>query len=144
MLWAAFASLQRQNPANTKRLRLDKWRRDVFGRPDVDATPEFAVLHAIQEIDHQSNSEPYHKTNPGHHRQAQHQSQTHDDTENRKNRDEGHAKWTRSFGVNAAQHVDSEANQNKREERADIGEICQLTNVRNHGHAGDHYSSPDR
>ena len=99
--------------------------------------------HAVKEINQEPDSEPDHKTNPGHHRQAQHQSQAHEYAEDWKNRNERDTKWTRSFGIDAAQHVHTEANQNKREERADVGEICELANVCNHRHAGDYNSGPN-
>jgi hypothetical protein len=31
-------------------LGLDQWRRNIFGRPNVEATAELAVTHAVKEI----------------------------------------------------------------------------------------------
>src|SRR5207245_9071369 len=98
----------------------------------VDAAPQSALAHAVKEINEQSDRQPDKKTKPSEDRQAKHQSQAHEHAEDWKNRDERHAKWTRSFRVDAAQHVHAEANQNKREERADVGEVCELANVCNH------------
>ena len=67
--------------------------------PDVDTTPQFAVSNAVQKINHEPDSEPDHKTNPGHHRQAKHQSQAHEHAEDREKRNEWDAKRPRSFRV---------------------------------------------
>ena len=86
-------------------LRLDQRRWNIFGWAHVDTTANFAVPHAVQEIDQQSNSQPDDKTNPGHHRQTQHQSKTQQYPEDWKNWNARHAKGTRPFRRYAAQHV---------------------------------------
>src|SRR5207244_12765064 len=125
-------------------LRLDQRWGNIFGWPDIDTTANFAVPHAVQEIDQQPDSQPDDKPNPGHHRQTQHQSEAQQHAEDWENRDERHAKGTTPFRIDAAQHVYANANQNKCKECSDICEVGELTDVCNHGHATNDNSSPNR
>ena len=56
-------------------LRLDQRRGNIFGWPDIDTTANFAVPHAVQEIDQQPDSQPDDKPNPGFKWKPQHQSE---------------------------------------------------------------------
>src|SRR5262249_2810683 len=87
----------------------DRWR-NVFGFPNVDARSKFAVPHAVQEINQESDREPAHKTKPSQYGTAQHQSQAHQHADYGENRDERHAKGTRSFRIDPAQYVYAETN----------------------------------
>ena len=101
------------------------------------------MAHAVKEINQQADRQPHHKANPRHHRQAQHQREAHEYAEQRENRYERDTKWARSFRVNATQHVHSKTDQNEREERADIGQVGELTDVRNHRDDANNNSRPD-
>ena len=65
-------------------LRLDQWRRLVFGDAGVDAPTQFAVSNTIEKINQQTNSEPDKETNPGEHRQAEHEHETQEHADDRK------------------------------------------------------------
>ncbi len=99
--------------------------------------------HAVQEIDHEPDCQPHNKTNPGHHRQAQHQHKTHEYAEDWENWHERHAKRAWTLRGNAAQYVYAETNQNKCKERSDVCEISEIADVRDHGHDTDNNSSPN-
>src|SRR5437773_1442108 len=94
-----------EDSAHYTTLRLDQRRRDVFGNAGIDATAQFAVPHAVQKINHQPDSQPDDKPNPGHYRQTQHQNKAQQHAEEWKDRHERHAKRTRPFRRDAAQHV---------------------------------------
>src|SRR2546425_9807459 len=125
-------------------LRLDQRRSKISVWPDIDTTANFAVRHAVQEIDQQPDSQPDDKPNPGHHRQTQHQSETQQYPKDWENRNERHAKGTRPFRIDAAQHVYANANQNKRKECSDIRQVGEIADVCNHRHGTDDNSSPNR
>src|SRR5207237_6295275 len=90
-------------------LRLDKRRRDVFRWPDIKAAAKFAVTYTVKEINQQADSKPNKETDPRLQRQAQHQNEAKDDTENWKHRTHRNTERARSISVGAPQDDDAEA-----------------------------------
>jgi len=75
-------------------LCLDQRRWNIFGWPDVDTAPEFAMAYTVEEINAQPDSEPDYKAAPRLQGQAQHQHEAKEDAEKREQWDHRYAKWT--------------------------------------------------
>src|SRR5205085_5802829 len=82
-------------------LSFDQGRRLIFRYSGVDASAQFAVTYAIKEINEQPNSEPNEEADPGLQRQAEHQDEAKEDTENWKHRTHRNTERAWPIGVSA-------------------------------------------
>ena len=69
-------------------LRLNQGRRLIFGRSGVQTATEFAVTHAVEEINHEADCEPDEETDPCFQWQTEHQHEAKDHSKNGKDRHE--------------------------------------------------------
>src|SRR5262249_9915035 len=110
----------------------------------VDAAAQFAVRDSVKKINRQTDREPNKETDPSFERQAQHQDQTKDDAENRKDRIHRNTKRARAIRFRSAQDHDSEANQNEGEELPNVSEVQKRTDSDNRRDAADKNAGPNR
>src|SRR5207248_5646226 len=110
----------------------------------VDARAQFAVTHAVKEINQHTNSEPNKEADPRLQRQAQHQHEAKHDPENWKHRTHRNAERAWPIRVGAPQDDDAEANKNEGEECSDIREISQRTDIDYGGDTADKNTGPNR
>src|SRR4029453_8454155 len=85
----------------------------VFSGPDVDSAPQFAVAHAVKEIDREPDREPNKETPPGFQRQTQHQHDAKEYAEEGEQWHERDPKWARTIGVFAPQNNHSKTNEHE-------------------------------
>src|SRR3954469_20187041 len=124
-------------------LRLHNRRHDVLRVAGIYASAQSAVPHAVEEINDEADGEPDEEPDPGQHRQTKHERDAEDDAENRKERHHRDPEWARAARIGAPQNNDPETNEDKGEERADVCQVSQGTDVGNHGHAADSDAGPD-
>ena len=124
-------------------LSFDQGRRLVFRYSGVDARAQFAVTHAVKEINQHTNSEPNKEADPRLQRQAQHQHEAKHDPQNWKNRTHRNAERAWPIRVGAPQDDDAEANENEGEERSDICKVSQRTDIDYGGDAADKNARPN-
>src|SRR5207248_4498614 len=98
---------------------------------------------AGKEINQKSNSEPNKETDPWRQREAQHQDEAKDDAEKWKHRTHRNTEWARPIRVGAPQDDDAEANKDESEERSNIREVSQRTDIDYGGNATDKHTRPD-
>src|SRR5438270_13954666 len=104
-------------------LCLDQRRRNVFRYTGVDTAAQFAVAHAVEKINQQTNSEPDKETDPGEHRQAEHEHETQKHADDRKQRHEWDTKRPRTPSVGPPQNGHADANENECEQSSDVRQI---------------------
>src|SRR5438477_1547770 len=124
-------------------LSFDQRWRLVFRYSRIDATTQFTVTCAVKEINQKSNSEPNKETDPCLQREAQHQDEAKDDAEKWKHRTHRNTEWARPIRVGAPEDDDAEANKDESEERSNIREVSQRTDIDYGGNATDKHTRPN-
>ena len=76
----------------------------MLGDACVHSTAQLAVAHTVEEINCQSDSKPDKESDPGHHWEAQHQSDEKDYTKDWKDRNKRHTKRTWTLRRNTAKY----------------------------------------
>src|SRR5215471_14927756 len=103
------------------RLRPYDRRRNVFRYASVDATPEFAVSHAVEKIKQEPNSEPHSKPFPCSGRQSFHCVETSQGAKDCHQWQRTDSKRPWSSRIDIAQHQNADANNRKGRKRSNIG-----------------------
>src|SRR6266446_5835763 len=125
-------------------LRLNQRRWLVFSDSGVDTAAQLAVSDPVKEINRETDREPGKETDPGLERQTQHQEKAKDHAENWKQRHQRNTKRSRPACFGSSQDNDTDANKNKGEERSDIGQVGERTDINYGGNTADENAGPDR
>src|SRR6476619_521168 len=105
---------------------------DLFRRAFIHPLPEMAVANAVEEVNDEPNGEPNEKSNPCHDWQAQHQCDAENHADNWEKRNHRNPKRPRPVRIGSPENHHAEAHQDEGEERANIRQVRELTDVRDH------------
>lgn len=105
---------------------------------------QLAVADAVEEVDQQADRKPDEESHPGLDRKAQHQNETEQRADDREERNQWDSERAEAVRRLATQRNYAEADQDEREERADVGEVGQCADVGDHRYAANDNTGPDR
>src|SRR5271166_5865564 len=119
--------------AKRRTARISDWR-DERGRPFSIPQLFFAKLAAmaaVEDVDHEAEAQPDHKAKPGDDGESSHESAAQEDRDERAPGNERHFEDALAIRLGAPQDDDSERNQHKGEERADVRQVGGVADGKN-------------
>jgi len=102
------------------------------------------VAPAVGEVDDETERHPDDETQPRHSDQIEHEVEAEDGRQGRDDRCRGHPEGARQVGTPAPQQHDPDADQDEREERADVDKVGQLRQVDEAGDESDRSGGDQR
>ena len=103
---------------------------------------QFAALQAVSQVDHNTDGAPDGESNPGHPWEKAHEAEAGQHTQDGDDRHERKPEWARLVGFRVAQNHDTDTDQDKSKERADVRHVRRVADgnqgsERGHADAGE-------
>src|SRR5712691_2320112 len=113
-------------------------------RAPSSGRPEPAVPDTVEEVEDETDGEPYDESLPRHERELDHQVDAADDGTEWHPRYEWRTERTRTVGIGLPQHEHADGDEDEREQRSDVGELDHLVDVGDGGEHGDEDARDNR